>query len=257
MSTETQPMVCTYTAHPKWGAHDLHKDALGRPFGNVKRKGLTFCSQHCAEDYLSGKTSTTQGVATSTKSKTPVQSVLQTNISSAKRAREMDQKEEELPKKRPNQHSASSGSNEAVMQEKVGDLFSSTDSLAHCISNDIAMGKGIAAIFKSKFGGVDELKKKTAAEGRKVGGAIFLKAGDRYIYYLITKPRYYDKPTYETLEASLVSLRSLCQTHQVKQLSMPQIGCGLDKLEWPKVKKLLGQVFANTGISVVIYVLKK
>lgn len=40
-----------------------------------------------------------------------------------------------------------------------GDLFTSpgTDSLAHCISEDCHMGAGIAAIFKKKFGGVQEL----------------------------------------------------------------------------------------------------
>lgn len=41
-----------------------------------------------------------------------------------------------------------------------GDLFScpESESLAHCISADARMGKGIAVIFKKKFGGVDEIK---------------------------------------------------------------------------------------------------
>jgi len=41
-----------------------------------------------------------------------------------------------------------------------GDLFScpETDSLAHCISEDCRMGKGIAVLFKRKFGRVDEIK---------------------------------------------------------------------------------------------------
>ena len=40
-----------------------------------------------------------------------------------------------------------------------GDLFSCRDSesLAHCISADARMGKGIAVLFKRKFGGVDEI----------------------------------------------------------------------------------------------------
>lgn len=40
-----------------------------------------------------------------------------------------------------------------------GDLFTcpETDSLAHCISEDCHMSAGIAAIFKKKFGGVQEL----------------------------------------------------------------------------------------------------
>ena len=33
-----------------------------------------------------------------------------------------------------------------------------TDSLVHCVSADLRMGKGIAVVFKNKFGGVEELK---------------------------------------------------------------------------------------------------
>ena len=40
----------------------------------------------------------------------------------------------------------------------AGDLFACSASLAHCVSQDLHMGKGIAAIFKKKFGGVGQLK---------------------------------------------------------------------------------------------------
>ena len=47
------------------------------------------------------------------------------------------------------------------LNEVYGDLFgcAETDSLAHCVSKDMRMGKGIAVLFKKKFGGMDELKK--------------------------------------------------------------------------------------------------
>lgn len=46
-------------------------------------------------------------------------------------------------------------------EEKIGNLFSVSDnvSLAHCVSVDLCMGKGIAVEFKKRFGRVDELKK--------------------------------------------------------------------------------------------------
>lgn len=46
------------------------------------------------------------------------------------------------------------------LNEVQGDLFSCpvSDSLAHCISADARMGKGIAVLFKNKFGGVEEIK---------------------------------------------------------------------------------------------------
>ena len=48
---------------------------------------------------------------------------------------------------------------EMEFREVVGDLFACpvTHSLAHCVSEDLKMGKGIAAIFKRQFGGIDTL----------------------------------------------------------------------------------------------------
>lgn len=48
-------------------------------------------------------------------------------------------------------------------EEVRGDLFScpKTASLAHCVSSDLRMGKGIAVAFKKTFGGVEELKQQS------------------------------------------------------------------------------------------------
>ena len=48
-----------------------------------------------------------------------------------------------------------------VVLYPIGDLFSCdpASSLAHCVSADMHMGKGIAVLFKKKFGGIPELKK--------------------------------------------------------------------------------------------------
>lgn len=50
-----------------------------------------------------------------------------------------------------------------LYQEKQGDLFSSpaNTSLAHCVSTDMSMSKGIAKIFRDQFKQVDELKKQS------------------------------------------------------------------------------------------------
>jgi O-acetyl-ADP-ribose deacetylase (regulator of RNase III) len=111
------------------------------------------------------------------------------------------------------------------------------------------MGKGIAVLFKQQFGRVDELKR----QGVGVGGVAFLAVESRFIYYLITKPRYSDKPTYETLCASLTAMVQHMQQQGVRSVSMPTIGCGLDGLSWPTVRGMLAQVFADTGITCTVY----
>jgi len=140
-----------------------------------------------------------------------------------------------------------------VYEEIKGDLFNatSTTSLAHCVSEDLAMSKGIAAIFKQKFGGLEQLKQ----QGITTGDVAILDKGTRFIYYLVTKARYFNKPTYVSLESSLIMMRQHCVENNIKDLAMPKIGCGLDRLEWSKVKDIILSVFGNTAIKIKIYTL--
>lgn len=140
---------------------------------------------------------------------------------------------------------------EFQLRETTGDLFAcpETDSLAHCVSKDLHMGKGIASLFKSKFRRVDELMK----QKKDVGDVAILEHDHRYVYYLITKPKYFHKPTYQTLEKSLQAMKSHCKENSVSSLAMPKIGCGLDKLEWNKVSALIKDVFKDLPITITVY----
>uniref|UniRef100_A0A8C2YG29 ADP-ribose glycohydrolase OARD1 n=1 Tax=Coturnix japonica TaxID=93934 RepID=A0A8C2YG29_COTJA len=134
-----------------------------------------------------------------------------------------------------------------------GDLFSCppTDALAHCISEDCRMGAGIAVLFKKKFGGVQEL----LDQQKKTGEVAVLQRDDRYIYYLITKKKVSHKPTYEDMRKSLEAMKNHCLNNGVTDVSMPKIGCGLDRLEWDKVSAILGEVFEDTDIKITVYTL--
>ncbi|NXX12098.1 OARD1 deacetylase, partial [Podargus strigoides] len=132
-----------------------------------------------------------------------------------------------------------------------GDLFScpQTDSLAHCISEDCRMGAGVAVLFKKKFGGVQEL----LDQQKKTGEVAVLQRDDRYIYYLITKKKVSHKPTYEDMRKSLEAMKNHCLNNGVTDISMPKIGCGLDRLDWNKVSAILGEVFEDTDINITVY----
>ena len=138
-------------------------------------------------------------------------------------------------------------------KEESGDLFSvnyeSEWSLCHCVSADLAMGAGIAVMFKRIFGRVDELR----SQGKKVREIALLTTKKTDIYYLITKERYFEKPTYNSLETTLLELRNLMLTRGKTKLAMPRIGSGLDGLDWTQVKEIIIKVFENTGIRVVVW----
>ncbi len=113
------------------------------------------------------------------------------------------------------------------------------------------MGKGIATLFKSKFGQVDTLK----AQDKQIGEVAVIKHQKRFVYYLITKERYFHKPTYKSVQASLVDMAKHAAANGVKVICMPRIGCGLDGLLWPQVKAIIAEVFKDTGITIKVYTL--
>ncbi|KAG5897567.1 hypothetical protein JTB14_007279 [Gonioctena quinquepunctata] len=80
---------------------------------------------------------------------------------------------------------------------KQRELFSAPEShaLAHCVSQDFAMGEGIAAQFKKLFGSVSTLME----QKETVGEVAELQLPERNIYYMITKFRYYEKPFYRVV----------------------------------------------------------
>ncbi|XP_048872289.1 ADP-ribose glycohydrolase OARD1 isoform X2 [Brienomyrus brachyistius] len=134
-----------------------------------------------------------------------------------------------------------------------GDLFSCPpqEALAHCISEDCRMGAGIAVLFKKQFGGVSELK----AQNKKTGECAVLMRHNRFVYYLITKKKANHKPTYESLRQSLVAMRTHCRENRVTSLSIPRIGCGLDRLNWAKVSVMIEEVFQDSNIQITVYTL--
>ncbi|XP_031630123.1 ADP-ribose glycohydrolase OARD1-like [Contarinia nasturtii] len=144
-------------------------------------------------------------------------------------------------------------SGKLIFSEISGDLFSSPPefALAHCVTTSMVMGAGIARVFKSRFGRVQELKDQNV----QVGGVAVLKHEKRYIYYLVTKDKLYGKPKYEDLKSTLQEMKKHMVANGVTKLAIPKIGCGIDGLDWDKVKQVLHDVFDDEAMEIVVYVL--
>jgi O-acetyl-ADP-ribose deacetylase (regulator of RNase III) len=116
---------------------------------------------------------------------------------------------------------------------------------------DLSMSKGIAVEFKKRFGGVEELKKQNKA----IGEVATLELDHRFVFYMITKEKYFHKPTYASFESSLTNLRDKAINLGVKHIAMPKIGCGLDKLDWSRVSDMIKRLFKSSGIQITVYTL--
>lgn len=130
------------------------------------------------------------------------------------------------------------------------DLFNmpSEYSLAHCVAQDMNMGSGIAVRFSQQFKRREELY----SQRQRSGGLAVLKDKERYIYYLVTKRESNGKPTMLTLWNSLQKLRKHIEDNNVKQLAIPRIGCGLDRLEWSEVKYMLECTFREVDVKITV-----
>lgn len=128
----------------------------------------------------------------------------------------------------------------------------------HCISADIAMGKGIALQFRSmgvKQYILDHHLQRPYTNNWMAetdGYCIATNINDRMIYNLVTKNRYYQKPTLSTLENALQDMKNQMLRDGINQLAMPRIGCGLDKLKWINVAKILQDIFGDTEIEIIV-----
>lgn len=144
------------------------------------------------------------------------------------------------------------------LHEVHGDLFQCDEaaSLAHCISKDIGMGAGIAKTFVRKFRGMrEELRnRQTGQDKLEIGDVGIFEDGNRFIYNLITKEFYYDKPTYESVEMSLRSMLSHATEHEVKYICIPKIACGLDGLVWRAISKMIRRLSFEFQVFFTVYI---
>lgn len=136
------------------------------------------------------------------------------------------------------------------LREVNSDIFLAPyDSIfVQCISADFAMGKGIAIQFNKRFDTKKKILERYETENTFNNGYCIYD-GNR-VYCLVTKDKYWQKPTYDSLKESLIDFRDnwLLKYYYPDQpivIASPKIGCGLDKLNWDKIRKLIIDTFAN------------
>lgn len=133
-----------------------------------------------------------------------------------------------------------------------GNLFkvNSRFVLAHCVSRDMALGAGIAKQFRDNFPKMDiDLN---ANKPERFPVVVRWEGENRVIYNLVTKERYFNKPTRTSLEKTLIDLKKMMLDHNEKRLAIPLIGAGLDRLSWTPTEKYIKELFSDTEIEVLV-----
>lgn len=131
------------------------------------------------------------------------------------------------------------------------DVFNHKDCYyAHCISRDYALGAGIAVEFDKRYDMRNRLLK-LAEEKTETLDEKCIEVEN--VFNLITKEKYWQKPSYKSLEESLLEMKEkLSKNKNIKKLVIPKIGCGLDRLSWDKVEPMVQELFKDLDIEIVV-----
>lgn len=140
-----------------------------------------------------------------------------------------------------------------IIKEERGNLFDlkETHLLVHCISRDCALGAGIASSFRTEYPGmVEDLNKYLSNNIQSRDRRCLLYMNK--VANLITKERYFNKPTYDNMREAIRELRDVIIRKQFVKIAMPRIGCGLDRLSWRKVKPIIEEELGILDVEVVV-----
>ena len=138
---------------------------------------------------------------------------------------------------------------EPDMQDKLQILngndensFQATTAVAHCFPADKKLNTGFAETICSKVTGLQDYCQKAKA---LVCSALpyWSPETNNFIYNLVTKSKFFEKPTLDNLRTSLESLRGYALLNNITKTTMPKIGCGLDKLHRIHIFKLIQDTF--------------
>lgn len=143
------------------------------------------------------------------------------------------------------------------INEIPGDLFTAKNVIyMQCISADIACGKGITVAFNQHFDIKNRIKTDfnnqilEQWDAGSIGFAVF----ENPVINLITKRRYFEKPTEESLKNALHDAARMCQQLNIKELAIPYIASGLDRMSWQtQVKPAIVDAFRELNINITVY----
>lgn len=123
----------------------------------------------------------------------------------------------------------------------------------HCISADFALGAGVARVIDEKFNMRQMLNNLWGVGSRMEHGWSWpccLPVSN--VFNLVTKECCYHKPTLQSLRGAVEAMKSCALEMGVTKIAMPEIGCGLDRLNWDEVSAMIQDVFNDTDIEIIV-----
>ena len=135
-------------------------------------------------------------------------------------------------------------------------ILQQPSSIGHCISADARMSKGFVDFLSHRIPGL----RSTCRKARLFMVQVYPfwdSTGKRYIYNLVTKEKFCDKPNPSTSSKTLEAMRIHASMNGISTITIPKLGCGLDQMNWQEVVKLLRDNFTHADVQLVVYTLER
>lgn len=143
----------------------------------------------------------------------------------------------------------------------AGDLFANVraaQAFAHGCNCQGSMGAGIAVGFRERYPEMfEQYRARCKATPRQFN------LGDVWLYKVDGKPWVFNlgtqegvwraRASYEAIEQSLTTMRSLANSERVTSIAIPRIGVGYGGLSWKKVRAIVERVFADWPGRMIVY----
>lgn len=138
-----------------------------------------------------------------------------------------------------------------IYHEQYGDLFTLDRRyvFVQCISADLKMGAGISLQFNKHFNVKQSLMKMYPNDYCGYGCIKY-----KNVLNLVTKIKYYDKPTLFTMTKALEEMRAIVIRENIRHIAMPMVGCGLDRLNWCDVSNIIKKTFNDLDVVIIVMV---
>lgn len=104
--------------------------------------------------------------------------------------------------------------------EMTGDLFAVPQGyyLAHCISGDFSLGAGIAKQFDEVYNMRFKLFRDYPFEANEKYGYVGKALLVDNVFNLVTKPKHYHRPDYDTLLDTIIDMKDQCENLNITKL---------------------------------------
>ena len=79
---------------------------------------------------------------------------------------------------------------------------------------------------------------------------IVFKQGERYIFHLVVKSTYDERPYLVTLQHCLIGLKEAAEILEVKSCSISRKGNGLERISWTAIEEAIRNTFGGSGIVI-------